>query len=212
MSDNTAAVTNKQLQAEVQAELKKVISGTVKAVKGYVDEHSIDNTVKREDLQNEITEAIAKKYDFKSEKEKLEKASGVANTLLGLFDTDGNNEIDPKEFLGKLNSIYSQLGTTTKISNDLVALAKQVTDNKSYTDTKIGEVTGNMKTLAVDLSEVKEFSKKVRADLDTEFFTKSDVKSVLAFSKEEILAEVESILGMKQDQKQATKKGNGATL
>jgi len=122
-------ITKEQLQNEIQAEVKGVIVDSMQIVKRYIDEHSIDNTAKREELKNEIADAIAQKYDFENEKEKLEKASKVADTLLGLFDANEDAEISP--------SIYAQLETTNQINEQLVDLAKEVGSLRSYVDAQL---------------------------------------------------------------------------
>ena len=206
MADNTT-VTKEELQNEVQAEVKEVIAGSMQVVKKYVDDNSIDNKVKRAELQKEISEAIAKKYDFQNEKVKLEKASSVADTLLGMFDTDGNKEIDPKEFLGKLDTIYSQLDTTNKLSDALKALDGKVLDLKSYADTKIGEVKGKIDTLNTDVSSAKANISALQAKVENEVFTKAEVREALVIEADKIIEEVKSIFyPAKKDN------GDGATL
>jgi len=126
-------VTKEDIANEVNADIKELLVESSKVVKQYIDEHSIDNTAKRDELKTEIENAIAKKYDFENEKAKLDKASEVAETLLGLFDADNNGELDPKEFLNKLDEIYAKLGTTDELQGKLEDLAKQATDLKSET-------------------------------------------------------------------------------
>ena len=200
-------ITKEQIQNEIQEEVKEVVVESMKVVKRYIDEHSIDNTAKREELKNEIADEIAKKYDFENEKEKLEKASKVADTLLGLFDANNDAEISPQEFLDKLNSIYAQLETTNKLTDDLKGLAEQVTDLKSYVDTKIGEVNGAINSLKTDISENAEKIKNLEANVKTNFFTKDDIKAMMTINKDEIVKEVEAIFYPTDDTQ-----GDGATL
>jgi len=200
-------ITKEQLQNEIQAEVKGVIVDSMQIVKRYIDEHSIDNVAKREELKNEIADAIAQKYDFENEKEKLEKASKVADTLLGLFDANEDAEISPQEFLDKLNSIYAQLETTNKLTDDLANLASQVTDLKSYVDTKIGEINGAINSVKADISTNADEIKTLKANVETNFFTKDDVKAMLVINKDEIVKEVEAIFYPTDDTQ-----GDGATL
>ncbi len=118
-----ADITKEQIQQEVQEEVKSVLVSSMEVVKKYVDEHSIDNQAKRDELKQEIANAIAEQYDFAGQSEQIQKAVSVADTLLGLFDTNEDGTINPQEFLDKLNSIYAQLETTNQIKSDLVDLA-----------------------------------------------------------------------------------------
>jgi len=192
-------VTKEDIANEVNAEIKELLVESSKVVKKYIDEHSIDNTAKREELKTEIENAIAKKYDFENEKAKLDKASEVAETLLGLFDADNNGELDPKEFLNKLDEIYAKLGTTDELQGKLEDLAKQATDLKSELDTKIAEVTGRTKTNSDNIS-------KLQAQM-TNIFTKEEVKEALTINKDEIISAVNEIFNPT-----SSDNGDGATL
>ena len=195
-------VTKEDIANEVNAEIKELLVESSKVVKQYIDEHSIDNTAKREELKTEIANAIAKKYDFENEKAKLDKASEVAETLLGLFDADNNGELDPKEFLNKLDEIYAKLGTTDELQGKLEDLAKQATDLKSELDTKIAEVTGRTKTNSDNIS-------KLQAQM-TNIFTKEEVKEALTINKDEILSAVNELFNPTSSDK--SNNGDGATL
>ena len=192
-------VTKEDIANEVNAEIKELLVESSKVVKQYIDEHSIDNTAKRDELKTEIENAIAKKYDFENEKAKLDKASEVAETLLGLFDADNNGELDPKEFLNKLDEIYAKLGTTDELQGKLEDLAKQATDLKSELDTKIAEVTGRTKTNSDNIS-------KLQAQM-TNIFTKEEVKEALNINKDEIISAVNGVFNPTSNDN-----GDGATL
>jgi len=195
-------VTKEDIANEVNAEIKELLVESSKVVKQYIDEHSIDNTAKREELKTEIADAIAKKYDFENEKAKLDKASEVAETLLGLFDADENGELDPKEFLSKLDEIYAKLGITDELQGKLEDLAKQATDLKSELDAKIAEVTGRTKTNSDNIA-------KLQAQI-TNVFTKEEVKEALSINKDEILEAVNEVFNSTKDNSQDN--GDGATL
>jgi len=200
------AITKEQIQNEVQAEVKNVIVESMQVVKKYIDEHSIDNVAKREVLKAEIEDAIAKKYDFADEKAKLEEASKVADTLLGLFDADKNGEIDPKEFLNKLNSIYAQLDTTTQLGKDVEAVVNSVKDLQNQIDTKISEVNGSIKAVSDNVAKAQADIQAVEANLTTNYFTKEEIEVALQINKDEIVNEVQNLFYPK------TNNGDGATL
>jgi len=195
-------VTKEDIANEVNAEIKELLVESSKVVKQYIDEHSIDNTAKRDELKTEIENAIAKKYDFENEKAKLDKASEVAETLLGLFDADNNGELDPKEFLNKLDEIYAKLGTTDELQGKLEDLAKQATDLKSELDSKIAEVTGRTKTNSDNIA-------KLQAQM-TNIFTKEEVKEALTINKDEILSAVNELFNPTSSDN--SNNGDGATL
>ena len=162
-----AQITKEQIQQEIQQEVKEVLVSSMEVVKRYVDEHSIDNEAKREELKNEIADAIAEQFDFEGERDKIEKAANVAETLLGIFDTDEDGTINPQEFLDKLNSIYAQLETTNQIKDDLLALAQEVGGLKS----RVEAVEANF----------------------ANYFTKSEIAEALAINKEEIVTKVAAV-------------------
>ena len=162
-----ADITKEQLQQEIQEEVKEVLVSSMEVVKQYVDEHSIDNEAKREELKNEIANAIAQQYDFEGERDKIEKAANVAETLLGIFDTNEDGTINPQEFLNKLNSIYAQLETTNQIQSDLVELAQQV-----------GALSQR-----IDAVEAK----------FADYFTKQEVLDALTLNKDEIVSAVTNV-------------------
>lgn len=206
-TQNTNVLTKEDVKAEIQADIKDVITQSMQVVKKYVDDNSIKNKVERDALKTEIENSLATKFDFENEKEKIDKASEVANTLLGLFDADNNGEIDPKEFLNKLNSIYAQLDTTNKLSGDLENLAKQLTDVKSYIDGKIGEAKGAIDTINSNVSKIDETLKSVNANIQANYFTKEDVKDMMSINKDDIISEVTNIFYPSTDNQ-----GDGATL
>ena len=202
------AITKEQIQNEVQTEVKNVIVESMQVVKKYVDEHSIDNVAKREALKTEIENAIAEKYDFENEKAKLDEASKVAETLLGLFDADKNGEIDPKEFLDKLNSIYAQLDTTTQLGKDVEAVVNSVKDLQNQIDTKIAEVNGNIKAVSDNVAKAQADIQAVEANLTTNFFTKEEIEVALQINKDEIVQAVNDLFYPSTD----GDNGDGATL
>ena len=201
-------ITKEQIQNEVQEEVKAVIVESMQVVKQYVDDNSIDNTAKREALKTEIENAIAEKYDFENEKAKLDEASKVAETLLGLFDADENGEINPQEFLDKLNSIYAQLDTTTQLGKDVEAVVNSVKDLQSQIDTKIAEVNGSIKAVSNNVAKAQADIQAVEANLTTNFFTKEEVQSALEINKDEIVQAVNDLFYPSTD----GDNGDGATL
>jgi len=202
-------LTKEELQTQVQEEVKETIVESMAVVKKYVDENSIENTVKRDALKEEIANAIAEKYDFEAEKEKLEKANGVAETLLGIFDSDGNGEVSPDEFLKKLDSVYAQLKSTNELSGKLDDLAAQVADLKPYIDEKIAEVNGSIKTVSDAQAKTEANLQVVEANLTTNYFTKEDVQAAVEIKKDEIVAAVNELFFPSTD---SSDDGDGATV
>lgn len=205
-------ITKEDLEAQIQADLKAITLDSLGVVKRYIDENTIVSQDKRDELKAEIADSIAQKFDFDAEAEKIDKASNVADALLGLFDTDGNGNLTGEEVLNKLNDIYAQLQETGKLSEDLQNVVKQVTDLKSYADSKIGEVQGAIKTVAGDISGLKDRATQMEADLSTNYFTKDDVKNALAVNKDDILTEVKNLFGYTDSATTDTSNGDGATL
>jgi len=199
-------ITKEEVQNEIQTEVKAVVTESMQVVKKYVDDNSIDNTAKRDALKTEIENAIAEKYDFENEKAKLDQASKVADTLLGLFDADENGEINPQEFLDKLNSIYANLDTTTQLGKDVEAVVNSVKDLQSQIDTKIAEVNGSIKTVSDNVSKAQADIQAVEANLTTNFFTKEEVQSAIQINKDEIVQAVNDVFYPSEDN------GDGATL
>jgi len=203
------AITKEELQSQVQEEVKEVIVESMNVVKKYVDDNSIENVAKREVLKTEIADAIAKKYDFEAEKEKLEKANGVAETLLGLFDADKNGEVSPDEFLKKLDAVYTKLKVTAELSDEVKGLAKDVADLKPYIDAKVSELNGSIKTVSDATAKAQAEVDEVKADLATNFFTKEEVQASMVIAKDEIVKAVNDLFYPSTD---SSDNGDGATL
>ena len=200
-------MTQKELNTQIQSEVKEVIVESSKVIKQYIDNNSIQNPDVREQVKNEIADQIAQKYDFENEKTKLEEASKVADTLLGIFDADESGDITPEEFMKKLNSIYAELEDTKKLSDDLQALVDRV--SSIYTELKdsIANVDGRVTEVANNLSNTNDTLTQLKTNVETNFFTKDDVAGALSINKDEIIDEVKSIFGMNTEDN-----GDGATL
>jgi len=153
-------MTKEELQAMTQEELKSLVVETSKVIKQYVDENTIS----------------------KDEVEKIEKANTLAESLIGLFDENGDNAISKEEFVNKLNEIYATLNNVKEIKDQITNLAK------------------NIGAISKDIENLK-------ANVETNFFTKNDVAGALSINKDEILDEVKSIFGMNTEEN-----GDGATL
>jgi len=189
-------MTQEELNTQIQSEVKEVIVESSKVIKQYIDNNSIQNPDVREQVKNEIADQIAQKYDFENEKAKLEEASKVAETLLGIFDSDESGDITPEEFMKKLNSIYAELEDTKKLSDDLQALVDRV--SSIYTELKdsITKVDGRVTEVANNLSNTNDTLTQLKTNVETNFFTKDDVAGALSINKDEIIDEVKSIFGM----------------
>ena len=200
-------MTQEELNTQIQSEVKEVIVESSKVIKQYIDNNSIQNPDVREQVKNEIADQIAEKYDFENEKAKLEEASKVAETLLGIFDADESGDITPEEFMNKLNSIYAELETANQLSEDLQALVDRV--SSIYTELKdsIANVDGRVTEVANNLSNTNDTLTQLKANVETNYFTKDDVAGALSINKDEIIDEVKSIFGMNTEEN-----GDGATL
>ena len=153
-------MTKEELQAMTQEELKSLVVETSKVIKQYVDENTIS----------------------KDEVEKIEKANTLAESLIGLFDENGDDAISKEEFVNKLNEIYATLNNVKEIKDQITNLAK------------------NIGAISKDIENLK-------ANVETNFFTKDDVAGALSINKDEIIDEVKFILGMNTEDN-----GDGATL
>ena len=153
-------MTKEELQAMTQEELKSLVVETSKVIKQYVDENTIS----------------------KDEVEKIEKANTLAESLIGLFDENGDDAISKEEFVNKLNEIYATLSNVKEIKDQITNLAKS-----------IGAISKDVENL--------------KANVETNFFTKDDVAGALSINKDEIIDEVKSIFGMNTEED-----GDGATL
>jgi len=153
-------MTKEELQAMTQEELKSLVVETSKVIKQYVDENTIS----------------------KDEVEKIEKANTLAESLIGLFDENGDDAISKEEFVNKLNEIYATLSNVKEIKDQITNLAKS-----------IGAISKDVENL--------------KANVETNFFTKDDVAGALSINKDEIIDEVKSIFGMNTEEN-----GDGATL
>jgi chromosome segregation ATPase len=200
-------MTQEELNTQIQAEVKEVIVESSKVIKKYIDDNSIQNPDVRAKVEEEIANSIAKKYDFENEKSKLDEASKVAEVLLGLFDTDESGDITPEEFMNKLNSIYAELETTNKLSDDLQNLVDRVSSIYEELKTSIANVDGRVTEVSNALSNTNDTLAQVKTNIETNFFTKDEVSSALTINKDEILDEVKEVFGIVTEDN-----GDGATL
>ena len=196
-------VTKEELNQELQNEMKEILTQTSQIVKKYIDEHSVENEDVKNALKEEITDAIAKNFNFEEEKGKIEKASQVADTLLGIFDADESGDITAEEFMNKLNEIYAKLETTNELSDELKKLAQQLSDLKTYVDNKIAEVNGAINSVKSDVSQ----NTQAIQSLSTNVFTKAEVEEIITVNKDEIINEVSGVFYPSADEN-----GDGATL
>ncbi len=196
-------VTKEELNQELQNEMKEILTQTSQIVKKYIDEHSVENEDVKNALKEEITDAIAKNFNFEEEKGKIEKASQVADTLLGIFDADESGDITAEEFMNKLNEIYAKLETTNELSDELKKLAQQLSDLKTYVDNKIAEVNGVINSVKSDVSQ----NTQAIQSLSTNVFTKAEVEEIITVNKDEIINEVSGVFYPSADEN-----GDGATL
>jgi len=200
-------MTQEELNSQIQSEVKEVIVESSKVIKQYIDNNSIQNPDVREQVKNEIADQIAKKYDFENEKTKLEEASKVAETLLGIFDTDESGDITPEEFMNKLNSIYAELEDTNKLSEDLQSLVTTFNTFKDEVAKELGALDGRITTNANAIQNMGNDLAQLKTNVETNYFTKDDVAGALSINKDEILDEVKNVFGIVTEED-----GDGATL
>jgi flagellin-like hook-associated protein FlgL len=139
-------MTAEELQAFNTAQLKDIAVSVAQSVKDYVD----NNTLSPEDV------------------EKLERANTLAESLLGLFDSDGDGSITLEEFTAKLDEIYATLSGVQELQNQITNLAQN-----------LGALTNRVDTLENNLS--------------TNYYTKSEIETALTVNKDEIVQAVNQV-------------------
>ena len=139
-------MTAEELQAFNTAQLKDIAVSVAQSVKDYVD----NNTLSPEDV------------------EKLERANTLAESLLGLFDSDEDGSITLEEFTAKLDEIYATLSGVQELQNQITNLAQN-----------LGALTNRVDTLENNLS--------------TNYYTKSEIETALTVNKDEIIQAVNQV-------------------
>jgi DNA repair exonuclease SbcCD ATPase subunit len=139
-------MTAEELQAFNTTQLKEIAVSVAQSVKDYVD----NNTLSPEDV------------------EKLERANTLAESLLGLFDSDEDGSITLEEFTAKLDEIYATLSGVQELQNQITNLAQN-----------LGALTNRVDTLENNLS--------------TNYYTKSEIETALTVNKDEIIQAVNQV-------------------
>jgi len=186
-------VTKEELQQEIQNEIKELLVESAQIVKQYVDEHSIDNPEKREELKTEIADYIAQKYDFEAEKEKLEKASEVAEALLKVFDEDNDGGLDAKEILDKLAAVTENTQKIEDIEKEISGISETIENIRNLIGDRLAELKGYVDAVKADLAKTDATVKEVEARLNTQYFTKEEVKVALTINKDDIIVDVRKV-------------------
>ncbi len=139
-------MTKEELKQLTQEELKTIAVETSKVIKQYIDE----NTISPEQV------------------EELEKANKLAESLLGLFDSNEDGAITLDEFVKKLNEIYATLSNVKELKEQILSIAKD-----------LGALIERVDALEKNLSE--------------NYFTKAEAEEIFTFDTDSIVSEVRAV-------------------
>jgi len=186
-------ITKEELQQEIHDEIKELLVESAQIVKQYVDEHSIDNPAKRDELKTEIANYIAQKYDFEAEKAKLEEASKVAEALLKVFDENEDGSLDVKEVLDKLSAVADNTKKIEDIEKEISGISTTIDNIQKLIGDKVAELKGYVEAVKADLAKTDATVREVEARLNTQYFTKEEVKVALTINKDDIIVDVRKV-------------------
>jgi len=192
-------ITKEELQKEIHDEIKQLLVESAQIVKQYVDEHSIDNPAKRDELKTEIANYIAQKYDFEAEKAKLEEASKVAEALLKVFDENSDGSLDVKEVIEKLSAVADNTKKIEDIEKEISGISTTIDAIQKLVGDKIAELKGYVEAVKADLAKTDATVREVEARLNTQYFTKEEIKVALTINKDDIVVDVRKIFFPESD-------------
>jgi predicted transcriptional regulator len=139
-------MTAEEIKQLTQEEMKTIVVETSKVIKQYIDE----NTISPEQV------------------EELERANKLAESLLGLFDSNEDGAITLDEFVQKLDEIYATLSSVKELKDQILNIAKD-----------LGALVGRVDAIESNLTE--------------NYLTKSDVESILTIDTDSIIGEVRNV-------------------
>jgi len=190
-------MTREELQALLQEKLIYVAKGIANASKRYTDAQI--NTTK-EELKQAIVDELS---GIEGLGEELEKIKAYADSFAKVFDIDENGEITPEEILAKFTALQSNIDAVAK---DVATNAENIKSVEEALNKAIDDVIERVKALEIRVSRVEDDVAGVKAELSTNYFTKSDIETLVNVNYEAVIKEVEDIFGFNAEE------GDGATL
>ena len=149
--------------------------------------------VAKDELVDVIMEEVS---GIPSLAEDLAKVKEMSEAFASVFDTDGDGKVTADEILAKIAQI------TTRITN----LDSKVENYKGEVDNRLDGLGGGLDALSQGLQDVSASVSQnndsivnLTANLQTNYFTKEDINTILTLNKQEILDEVDDMLADNED-------------
>ncbi len=190
-------MTKEELQALLQERLVCVAKSVANASKRYTDAQI---SVAKDELKQSIVDELSK---IEGLGEELEKIKAYADSFAKVFDVNENGEITPEEILSKFAVLQSNIDAVAK---DVATNAENIKSVEEALNKAINDVVERVKALEIRVSKVEDDVAGVKAELTTNYFTKSDIETLVNVNCEAIVKEVEDIFGFNAEE------GDGATL
>jgi chromosome segregation ATPase len=179
------AITAEELQKQLNTQVKETQSCVVGSIKKYVDG-------KDEVLKTELKEIIVKELSgVEGLGEQLEKIKEMADAFAKVFDSDGDGTITPEEILAKLTALQANID---KVASDVANLQGNVADLSEALENAIKDLQSQIDALELSVAKNRDEIAAVKADLETNYFTKEEVKTIISIDAKAICEDVTKIL------------------
>jgi len=179
------ALTAEELNAQFNTQVREAFTGVITSVKKYVDG-------KDEVLKSEIADLVVKELtDVEGLGSQLEKIQEMADAFAKVFDSDEDGKITPEEILAKITALQSSID---KVASDLEATNGALADHISAYEEAIKGIGDRIGATEVSISQNRDGLANLKANLETNYYTKDEITSILEVKKDEILDEVNDIL------------------
>jgi flagellar motility protein MotE (MotC chaperone) len=190
-------MTEKELQAQLEAEFKEILTESSKIIKQYIDER--DEATKAE-LKDVIVEELS---GIEGLNENLEKLQALADAFVKVFDGNEDGTVTADEIVAKLALLQANID---KVASDLANVDEKYADLTKTLEDSLKALEVKVSANEVNISKNTEAIAEVKSNIENNYFTKDQIVTALNVGTEAMVEAVKAVFYP------TTEEGDGATL
>jgi DNA repair exonuclease SbcCD ATPase subunit len=190
-------MTDKELQAQLEAEFKEILTESSKVIKQYIDER--DEATKAE-LKDEIVKELSGTDGLV---DNLEKLQALADAFVKVFDENADGTVTAEEIATKLALLQANID---KVASDLASIDGKYADLTKALEDSLKALEARVNANEINIGKNAQAIAEVKANIENNYFTKEQVVTALSVGTDAMVEAVKSVFYP------TTETGDGATL
>jgi Ca2+-binding EF-hand superfamily protein len=177
-------MTEKELQAKLEAEFKDILAESSKVVKQYIDER--DEATKAE-LKDVIVQELS---GIEGINEDLEKLKTLAEAFTKVFDENEDGSVTADEIVAKLALLQANID---KVASDLASVDGKYADLTKTLSDSLKALEAKVNANEINIGKNTEAIAEVKSNVENNYFTKEQVVTALEVGTDALVEAVKQV-------------------